>query len=160
MLHTRILTTTALCAALTTALAAQTSAQPAANRFIPENSALVVRVASPAKWRQQFGTTQAAKLLQANSLAPIVGMASQQIEAGIDMLRNSGMFDADLAEGLLNSWQGDIIISLQVAWDELVEAMEYGEEPAFSFVIALTPDGSFDHEAESTSPPSPRSSRA
>lgn len=144
MTKTRMLTAAALCAALTTTLPAQTTAQSPANRFIPDNSALVLRIASPAKWRKQFGTTQVAKLFQANSLAPFVGMASQRIEMGIGMLRDSGMFNADLAEGLLNTWQGDIIISAQVDWDGVMDAMDIGEAPPLSFVVAFTPDGSFD----------------
>ncbi len=147
MTKTRMLTAAALCAALTTTLPAQTTAQSSANRFIPDNSALVVRIASPAKWGKQFGTTQVAKLLQASSLAPFVGMASQQIEMGIGMLRDSGIFNADLADGLLNTWQGDIIISAQVDWDGVADALDFGEAPPFSFVIALTPDGSFDLSA-------------
>lgn len=144
MIHTRMLAATTLCAALTTILPAQTSAQAPANRFIPGNSALVVRIASPAKWRKQFGTTQVAKLFQANSLAPFIGMAGQRIEMGIGMLRDSGVFNADLAEGLLNDWQGDIILSAQVDWDGVMDAMDFGETPPMSFMVALSPDGNFD----------------
>jgi len=144
MIKTRMLAASTLCAALTTILPAQTTAQAPANRFIPDNSALVVRVASPAKWRKQFGTTQVAKLFQANSLAPFIGMAGQRIDMGIGMLRDSGIFNADLAEGLLNDWQGDIIVSVQVDWDGFIDAMDFGETPPLSFMVALTPDGNFD----------------
>lgn len=144
MTKTRMMTFAALGAALTTLLPAQTAARPSANRFIPENSSFVVRIASPAKWRKQFGQTQVAKLGEAQSLAPFVGMLGQRLEMGMEMMRDSGMFDADLAEGILNTWMGDIVISVQVDWDGLIDAMDYGEIPPMSFVIALTPDGSFD----------------
>ena len=139
-----MLTVAAIGAALTTLLPAQTAVQSSANRFIPENSALVLRMASPAKWRKQFGTTQVAKLAEADSLTPFLGMASQQIEMGMDMLRDSGVFDAELASGLLNTWQGDIVVSVQVDWAGVVDAMNYGDAPPWSMVVALTPDGSFD----------------
>jgi len=139
-----MLTVAALGAALTTFLPAQTAATPNANQFIPENSALVVRIASPAKWRKQFGETQVARLGEANSLAPFMGMAGEQIDMGMSMLRDSGMFDADLAEGLLTKWQGDIVISVQLDWDAMLDAMQSGDAPPMSFVVALTPDGSFD----------------
>lgn len=138
------MTFAALGAALTTLLPAQTAAKPSANRFIPENSSFVVRIASPAKWRKQFGQTQVAKLGEAQSLAPFVGMLGQRIEMGMEMLRDSGMFDADLAEGMLNTWMGDIVVSVQIDWDGFLDAMDYGETPPMSFVVALTPDGSFD----------------
>ncbi|MFT4511596.1 MAG: hypothetical protein ACI89X_000626 [Planctomycetota bacterium] len=138
------MTFAAIGAALTTLLPAQTAAKASANRFIPENSSFVARIASPAKWRKQFGQTQVAKLGEAQSLAPFVGMLSQQLEMGLEMLRDSGKFDADIAEGLLNTWMGDIVVSVQVDWDGLLDAMDYGETPPLSFVIALTPDGSFD----------------
>lgn len=144
MIKTRTLAATALCAAITAILPAQTAAQVSGNRFIPENSSFVVRIASPAKWSKQFGTTQAAKLFQGNALAPFIGMAKQRIEMGMGMLRDSGMFNADLAEGLLNDWQGDIILSAQVDWDGFLDAMDFGEAPPVSFVVALSPDGKFD----------------
>lgn len=144
MLNQRMLSVAALGTVLTTLLPAQTAAQPNANRFVPENSSIVLRIASPAKWRAQFGKTQAAKLMAADSMAPIVQSIAQRIDMGIEQLRDSGMFDADLAESLLNDWQGDITLSAQVDWDNLMEALDYGEAPPMSFVVALSPDGKFD----------------
>tara|TARA_R110002072_G_scaffold109160_1_gene236279 strand:- start:44149 stop:45864 length:1716 start_codon:yes stop_codon:yes gene_type:complete len=144
MTKTRMMTFAALGAALTTLLPAQTAAKPNANRFIPENSSFVVRVASPAKWRKQFGQTQVAKLGEAQSLAPFVGMLSQRMEMGLEMMRDSGMFDADLAESMLNTWMGDIVFSVQIDWDGFLDAMDFGETPPMSLVVALSPDGSFD----------------
>lgn len=137
----------ALSAALTIALPAQTSAKPSSNRFAPANSAFVLRMASPAKMRQQFSQTQMAKLGDTESLAPMMSMMSQQLEMTMDMMRDSGMFDADLADGLLNTWMGDIVIAAQVDWDGMMNAMEYGEAPPISFVVSLTSDGSFDLSA-------------
>ena len=134
----------ALGAVLTTLLPAQTTATASGNRFIPENSSLVLRVASPAKWRKQFGQTQVAMLGETQSLAPIMDMLGQQLEMNIDMMRDSGMFDADLAEGLLNTWMGDIVVSVQVDWDGMLDAMDYGDFPPMSIVIALSSDGDFD----------------
>ena len=57
------------------------------------------------------------------------------------------MFDAELLDGLLSSWQGDLVMSVQVDWDGIADAMQYSEMPSFSIVIALTPDGSFDLSA-------------
>ena len=144
MTKTRMMTFAALGAALTTLLPAQTAAKPNANRFIPENSSFVVRIASPAKWRKQFGQTQVAKLGEAQSLAPFVGMLSQRMEMGLEMMRDSGMFDADLAESMLNTWMGDIVFSVQIDWDGFLDAMDFGETPPMSLVVALSPDGSFD----------------
>ncbi|MFT4843453.1 MAG: hypothetical protein ACI8UD_002493 [Planctomycetota bacterium] len=144
MTMTRTMTFAALGAALTTFLPAQTASKPTANRFIPENSSFVVRIASPAKWRKQFGQTQVAKLGEAQSLAPFVGMIGQRLEMGMGMLRDSGLFNAELAEGMLKTWMGDIVISVQIDWDGFIDAMDYGETPPMSFVVALTPDGSFD----------------
>jgi hypothetical protein len=139
-----MMTFAALGAAMTTLLPAQTSATPSGNRFIPENSSLVLRVASPAKLRKQFGQTQVAKLGESQSLAPIMDMLGQQLEMNMDMMRDSGMFDADLAEGLLNTWMGDIVVSVQVDWDGMLDAMDYGDFPPMSIVIALSSDGDFD----------------
>jgi hypothetical protein len=147
MIKNPLLLSATICAALTTTLPGQTSAQSSANRFIPANSSAVMRMASPAKFGAQFQATQAAKLLQADGLAPFVGMATQQMEVTMDMLRDSGMFDAELLDGLLSSWQGDLVMSVQVDWDGIADAMQYSEMPSFSIVIALTPDGSFDLSA-------------
>lgn len=144
MTKTRMMTFAALGAALSTLLPAQTSAQPSANRFIPENSSIVLRIASPAKWRKQFGQTQVAKLGEAQSLAPFMGMIGQTVQMSLESMRETGAFDADLVDGLLNEWMGDIVFSVQIDWDGLLDAMDYGETPPFSMVVALTPDGSFD----------------
>ena len=140
----RALTPTALLGLLLPALLpAQTSAL-ASNRFVPADSALVLRIASPAKWRSRFARTQVSKLGESEALAPLMRMANRQIEAGLHMLRDSGLFDAELAEGLLNDWMGDIVLSVQIDWDSLADSLQFDVMPSFSLVVALTPDGSFD----------------
>ncbi len=147
MITKQLMKIAALSAALTITLPAQTSAKPNSNRFVPANSAFVMRMASPAKMRQQFSQTQMAKLGETESLAPMMDMMSQQLDMTMDMMRDSGMFDADLADGLLNTWMGDIVFAAQVDWDDMMDAMEYGETPPISFVVSLTSDGSFDLSA-------------
>jgi len=114
------------------------------NRFVPKDSAVVLRVASPTKWREQFAKTQAGKLMNGNTLAPVMQMATQRLDMGLQQLRDSGMFDAKLVDGLLNEWRGDLVISVQMDWENFVDAMDYGEMPPLSYVIALTSDGKFD----------------
>ncbi len=128
-------------------LAAQeTTAQPAiaANRFVPADSCLVARIASPAKWRQQFAKTQVQKLMASQTLAPLFDQATAQIDAALGQLRTSGKFDADLIEKLLKDYTGDLVISLQVDWPAVMKAAEADGPPPMTFVAALTPDGSYD----------------
>lgn len=134
----------AIGAALATLLPAQTAASPNANRFIPADSTMVLRVASPAKWRKQFGGTHVAKLGEAQSLAPVMNMVRQRFEMGLEEMRDSGMVDADLVESLLDSWQGDIIMAARIDWEALFAAMQEGNAPPISGVLGMTPDGSFD----------------
>ena len=134
----------ALGSALATLLPAQTTASPSTNRFIPENSALVLRTAAPAKLREQFASTQLAKLGETQSLAPVMGMFEQQTEMVFEMMRSEGLFDADVAESLASKWKGDIVLSVQVDWDTIIDAIDYGELPEMSVVIAMSPGGDFD----------------
>lgn len=132
---------------LCTALAAQqTAAEPAvsANRFVPADSCLVVRMAAPAKWEQQFAKTQVMKLLQAKTLAPMLDQMRAADEQMLAQLRSSGAFDADLVEKLLHDYTGDIVFSLQVDWEDLAAAMGEGRTPAMSFVVAMTPAAGID----------------
>jgi len=139
------LSTAALLAALPATLAAQTAAG-GGNRFVPEDSCLVLRIASPAKWAERFGKTQVAKLMSSQSLAPIVQQVMTGYERGIEAMRKEGKLDADLANRLVTEWKGDIIVSLQLDWDGFSEAIQWGEVPPMSFVVALTPDGTYDFE--------------
>jgi len=133
-----LLSITAVCAAL----AAQDKASP--NRFVPKDSCLVVHMASPARWQSQFAKTQVAKLLQGQTLAPLITQASAGIDEGIAELRSSGKFDADLIEKLLSEYQGEMVFSIQVDFADLGAAIQEGRTPAMSGVLAMTPDGKYD----------------
>lgn len=145
----RLLSPLLLCAALA---AQQTSAEPAvaSNRFVPADSCLVVRMAAPAKWKQDFQKTQVMKLLQAKTLAPLLERLRAGDEAMLEELRSSGTFDADLVEKLLHDYTGDIVFSLQVDWNDVAAAMDEGRPPAMSMVVALTPAAGIDLGALAT----------
>lgn len=132
-------------------LVAQTAAEPAvaANRFVPADSCLVVRMAAPAKWQQRFQKTQVMKLLQAQTLAPLVEQLHAGDDAMLEQLRSDG-FDADLVEKLLNDYTGDVVLSVQVDWDDAAAAMTEGRTPAMSIVVALTPGEGVDLGALAT----------
>ncbi len=132
---------------LCTALAAQqTTASPAvtANRFVPADSCVVLRMAAPAKWRQQFQKTQVMKLLQAKTLAPMLEQLHAVDQQMLEQLRSSGEFDADLVEKLLNDYTGDVVFSMQVDWKDVASAIEGQRAPAMSFVLALAPGAGLD----------------
>jgi hypothetical protein len=141
----RILSASAL---LLAALPAQT--KPSPFRFVPADSMVVVRLAAPAAWKQQFATTQLTKWFRGDALAPLVGMASQGIDQGLDALRQSGKFDADLLAKLLDEYRGEVVLSVQLDVAGLVEAMQSGESPPISMTLALLPDGAFDLAALAT----------
>lgn len=138
----RLLSPALLCAAL--AAQTQTQAAVAANRFVPADSFAVARVAAPAAWRQQFAKTQVAKLLQAPHVAPLVGEMTKGVDQILGMLRDSGKFDAELVDKLLTSYRGDVTFSVQVDWEDVFQSMQESRPPAFSIVIAMSPDGSYD----------------
>lgn len=124
------------CAALA---AQQTSAAPAANRFVPADSCLVVRCAAPAQWSQRFATTQVAKLLHAPALAPFVAQLEDEIDKALAGLRESGKFDVELLEQLMRDYRGELVVSLQLDPEDLVEALTEDRPPAVSLLAALSP---------------------
>ena len=113
-------------------------------RFALADSIAVVRLAAPAKWQQQFATTQVVKLLASDKLAPMVGAVSQGIEQGLGALRQSGAFDADLLEKLLADYKGDVVVAASLDVDSMMQAITSGETPSFGVTVALTADGSYD----------------
>ncbi len=129
---------------LCAALAAQTSAQPAPNRFVPADSFLVVRTAAPAKWKQRFAKTQMAKLFQSPSLEPMLAQVSKALDEGIERIRTTGKLDADLIQSLVRDYAGDITVAMQLDWDDLAAAMAENRPPAVSMIVTLSPDGAFD----------------
>jgi hypothetical protein len=123
-------------------LAAQEAVAPF--RFVPADSCLVVRVAAPAKWKQQFAKAQVRKLIDGETLTPLLAQASKMLDASLEQLRSSGKFDADQLQSLLKDYTGDLVFSLQVDFSDVDAAIKAHRAPAWSAVLALTPDGSFD----------------
>jgi hypothetical protein len=123
-----------------------TTAAPKASpfRFVPADAKFVVRTAAPAKWKQQFSTTQVKKLFETASMAPITGAVAQGVDAMLEELRSTGKFDADLVEKLLTSYTGDFVFAATLDVDGIPEAIANDSPPHFGIVIALTPDGSYD----------------
>jgi len=140
----RLLPTVVLCVSL----AAQEAVAPF--RFVPADSCLVVRIAAPAKWKQQFAKTGVAKLLDGKTLAPSSAYVSTALDAGIEKLRSSGKFDVDLLQHLLKDYTGELVFSLQVDFSDVDAAIAAHRPPAMSLVCALTPDGSYDLGALAT----------
>jgi hypothetical protein len=129
-------------------LAAQEGAPPA--RFVPGDSCIVVRAAAPAKWKQHFAKTGVAKLFGGETLAPLLAQANAAIDAGIEQIRGSGKFDADLLQRLLKDYAGYFVFSLQIDFSDVEAAIAANRPPAMSMVLALTPDGSYDLGALAT----------
>jgi hypothetical protein len=123
-------------------LPAQDQAPPF--RFVAADAIAVVRVAAPAKWRQQFATTQVAKLMEAATLAPLLGQAGAMMDAAMAELKQSGKVDAELVQKLLSDYRGDITLSFHVDAEQLREAIDQPDPPPFQVVLALAPDGAFD----------------
>lgn len=113
-------------------------------RFVPADSTVVLKVAGPGKWKQQFANTQIAKLLQGESLASARKLLSDTVSEGLDKVRESGRFDADLVEALLKDYAGEITVALHLDLSNLAEVMQTGETPPIGVVIALAPDASYD----------------
>ncbi len=140
----RLLSVLSLCAAL----AAQEPVSPF--RFVPADSCLVVRVGAPARWKEHFKKTQVAKLFSAQTLAPLVQQAAAAIDAGMEKARSSGKMDVDVLQRFFADYKGEMVMSLQIDFAALPAAIESGDGPPISAVIALAPDGSFDLAALAT----------
>ncbi|MBX3462964.1 MAG: hypothetical protein KF830_07320 [Planctomycetes bacterium] len=121
----------------------QTTSEPNANRFVPADACLIARVAAPARWQQQFAKTQVGRLVAAPSVAPWVAKATAAWDAGLAQLRSQGL-DADAAEALLRDYTGDLVVSVQVDWQDFAAAAGAGRSPAFAVALALTPAAGFD----------------
>ena len=72
-------------------------------------------------------------------------MAGKSMDQGMAQLRESGAFDADLVESLWSSYKGDLVIAASIDFAGLPQAMQVNGMPSFGLVIALTPDGAYDH---------------
>ncbi|MCA8974289.1 MAG: hypothetical protein KDC98_06180 [Planctomycetes bacterium] len=126
---------------LTTSLVAQSAGD---NRFVPADAQLVVRIASPAKWHEQFADTKVAQVLGSQALAPMLGQLQRGIDQRIEAIRSSGKIDADLIEGFLKDYKGDIVLALQLDFEDMAAAIEDGRPPAMGLSLTLTPDGAYD----------------
>ncbi|MBL9077425.1 MAG: hypothetical protein JNL08_07980 [Planctomycetes bacterium] len=124
--------------------AQQTSAAPAANRFVPADSCLVVRCASPAKWQKHFAKTQLAKLIQSPSMAPLLAEFTTGFEEALGRVRTEGNFDPELLDKLWQEYEGDLVLSLQLDWDDVPAAAQEGRQPRMSIVAALSPGEGLD----------------
>ena len=113
-------------------------------RFVPADSALVLRIAAPTTWQQQFASTHFAKLLRGPTLGPMLEQAEGAFEQGLAQMREGGGIDADVVEKLLKEWKGELVVAVHVDTDTLAESMGTGEPPAYGVVVALTGDGSYD----------------
>ncbi len=119
--------------------------QPASPfRFAPADAAIVLRVAAPAKWREQFAKTQIAKVFTAPTLGPLVQQLNAMIDRGLASMRESGGFDADLVEKLLTDYKGEIVVALTIDYEDLAAAMAEDRPPHLGVTLALTPDASYD----------------
>ncbi len=125
-------------------LAAQDKVSPF--RCVPADSDFVLRLAAPAKWKQQFAGTQVAKLFAGETLTPLIGAMTEQWEQAITAVRESGEFDADLLEKLVTAYGGDMVIAGSVDFASIPAAMEGGDMPHFGVVISMTPDGTYDFQ--------------
>lgn len=113
-------------------------------RFAPADSAFVVRIGAPAKWKQRFARTDIAKVLQGPNVGPIIAELTKQFEQGMSQVRESGKFDPELMDKFLSDYKGDMVLAMQLDMDGLMAAMENDDTPPMSFSFALTPDGTFD----------------
>lgn len=113
-------------------------------RFVPADVDGVLRIAAPAKWKQQFAKTQVSKLFSGTTLGPMTAAMGKQMDQSMAQLRESGEFDADLLESLWANYQGDIVLAASVDFAGLPAAMQEDGIPSFGLVIALTPDGTYD----------------
>ena len=130
---------------LLAALPAQTeSASQSPFRLVPADANFVIRMAAPAKWKQSFGTTQIAKLFQAQTLSPMVAMMEQDYQEALEEARKEIGFDADLLDAMLTDYTGEMVLAVRIDMAGLEEAMQGGEPPEFEGVIAFTPGGNYD----------------
>jgi len=140
----RMLSLVTLCATV----AAQDKVSP--NRFVPKDSLVVARLAAPAAWKQQFGKTLVAKLLEGPTLAPLLAEAGKAFDAGLEEAKKDGKIAPELLDGLLQDYVGEVVFALQVDFADLQAALEEERPPAMSGIISLSPDGKYDLPALAT----------
>ncbi|MBK8099980.1 MAG: hypothetical protein IPK26_22990 [Planctomycetes bacterium] len=137
-IHRRFL----VAAALAATLAAQDAGSP--QRFLPKDCVAVARIAGPGAWSSAFAKTQIKKLLQGPTLNPYLGQLAGGFDAMIESMRRKGDVDADLIEGLLTEWAGELTLGLWIDWHSVPTAIENQEMPKFGVVLAFGGDGKFD----------------
>jgi hypothetical protein len=123
-------------------LCAQDKASPF--RFVSKDACVVMRVAGPAAWREQFGKTQMLKLLQGPTLAPLLAKFGQGFDAGFAEATKHGGLDAEAILQAIAGYGGEAVFALRVDFATLAKAMADDVPPAVTMVLALQPDGHTD----------------
>jgi hypothetical protein len=114
-------------------------------RFAPADSAFVMRIAAPAKWKQRFAKTEIAKVTNGENFGPMLIQMTKQFDQAMAQLRESGKVDAELLDKFLADYKGDMVLAVQVDISKLGPLSPNVEAPPpFQLSLALTPDGSFD----------------
>lgn len=122
-------------------LAAPATAQ--ANRFVPADAQIVMRLAAPARWQADFANTKIANVLGGQGLAPMLGQLQAGMQLGLQQMKESGKIDTSLIERLLSDYKGDIVVGLKLDLEDLPMAIAEGRTPSIAMSIALTPDGEY-----------------
>lgn len=127
---------------LGTALLAQDQSSP--NRFVPKDAQFVLRIGAPAQWQHSFAGTKLAKLLQGQTLGPLVHQLTQGFEAGVAEAKQEGKLAPELIDGLLHDYRGETLIAGALDAEDLMAAMSEDRPPGGWVVVSMTPDGKFD----------------
>jgi hypothetical protein len=113
-------------------------------RFAPADSALVLRIGAPAKWKQRFAGTEIAKVADGENFGPMLAQMGQMFAQGMAELRESGKVDADLLDKFVREYKGDMVLAVQMDMAKMAAAAEENEQPPMGLTVTLTPDGAFD----------------
>ncbi|HEX6812649.1 MAG TPA: hypothetical protein VF384_13565 [Planctomycetota bacterium] len=128
--------------ALLAAAPAQQKADPF--RFVPADAQVVVRIAAPARWQQQFAETKIAKLLAGEAFAPWIARLQEALDDALASAGAKGAIDADHVKRFVKDYRGDIVFALLFDPEELAASMNADDPPAFTVVHVLTADPGFD----------------
>jgi hypothetical protein len=118
--------------------------QPSPFRFVPADAQFVLRVASPARWHQQFVGSKFANLLASDAVAPWLAKGRDGLAAAMAEAREKGGVDVDVVERWLAEYRGDMVFAISVDFTKVGAAIQNGEPPPMVFSLTLPPDGKFD----------------